>query len=529
MHILARLREKASGTSPAPSLPAIVFLFWLAVTPLLLAHRMLNADGDLPRHLRHGATILATHDVIRHEPFTWTRPGIDFVGMEVGSQLLYTGVHHVAGLAGVELFASLVIASAFALVAAFLLRRGTDPLLAFLTAMGAALVGMLHWVARPHVISYVFTVILLWMLEAERPPRWWQYALLFLVWTNLHGGWVFGGVLCGIYMVGWFLESRRREPPAEALPRARNALMGGLVAAAMCVVNPYGLGLPKHIVHHFTERFLLDNTNEFRSPDFHMIGPKFFLAALLALLLVFMLARVRPRLPRVLVVVAMVYFALVSQRNITLFALTALPVAALALDGAWRALPDPRGLRASFVLAALTASTWPWVGAGTALVIALGLRHGRVGDAQLVPDTFDDRLFPVALVQAARAEHLEGRIFHEFTWGGYLLYAWPEQKIFIDGGTDVLGADLMHDHMDITRLQPGWRRRLTEYRVEWALLAPRTALAEQLAHEPGWRLDRCDQAAVLFHAEAPAATRDTLAPSRLAACADTSTGAQAAR
>src|SRR5574339_263807 len=98
MHILARLREKASGTSPAPSLPAIVFLFWLAVTPLLLAHRMLNADGYLPRHLRHGATILATHDVIRHEPFTWTRPGIDFVGMEVGSQLLYTGVHLVAGL-----------------------------------------------------------------------------------------------------------------------------------------------------------------------------------------------------------------------------------------------------------------------------------------------------------------------------------------------------------------------------------------------------------------------------------------------
>jgi hypothetical protein len=490
------------------------------VTPLLLAHRMLNADGDLPRHLRHGETILATHDVIRHEPFTYTRPGIEFTGMEVGSQLLYTLVHRVAGLAGVEMAVSVIIAAAFALVVAFLLRRGTDPLLAFLTAMGAALVGMLHWVARPHVVSYVFTVVLLGMLEGERRPKWWQYALLFLLWTNLHGGWVFGGVLCGIYMVGWFLESRRPGAPPDAIARARNALMGGLVAAAACFASPYGAALPRHIVHHFTERFLLDNTNEFRSPDFHMIGPKFFLAALLALVLAFGLARVRLRLPRLLLVVAMVYFALMSQRNITLFALTALPVAALSLDAAWRALPDPRGLRAGFGRAAVAASTWPWVGAGVALAAFLALAHGRVGGTQVIPDRFDAQLFPVKLVEQLRAEGVKGRIFHEFTWGGYLLYAWPEQRIFIDGGTDVLGADLMRDHMEITRLQPGWRTTLAGYRVEWALLAPRTPLAEQLAHEPGWRLDRCDRAAVLYHAEGASAP-DTLAPARLAACADT--------
>jgi len=246
--------------------PAIVFLFWLVVTPLLLANRMLNADGDLPRHLRHGETILATGDVLRRELFTYTRPGIEFVGMEVGSQLLYTWVHRMAGLAGVELAASAIIAAAFALVAAFLIRRGTDPLLAFLTAMAAAMVGMLHWVARPHVVSYVFIVLLLAMLERERPPKWWQFALLFLTWTNLHGGWVFGGLLCGIYMVGWFLEARLAHAPPDALARARNALMGGLIAAAACFVNPYGARLPAHIVYHFKERFLLDNTNEFRSP-----------------------------------------------------------------------------------------------------------------------------------------------------------------------------------------------------------------------------------------------------------------------
>ena len=511
----------ATPRSPAPSVPAIVFLFWLVVTPLLLANRMLNADGDLPRHLRHGETILAAGDVIRLEPFTYTRPGVEFVGMEVGSQLLYTVVHRATGLAGVEMAASVIISAALALMAAFLLRGGADPLLAFLTSMAAAMVGMLHWVARPHVISYVFIVLLLAMLERKRPPTWWQYAILFLVWTNLHGGWVFGGLLCGIYMVGWFLESRLPDAPPEAMARARNALMGGLIAAAACFVNPYGAALPAHIVYHFRERFLLDNTNEFRSPDFHMIGPKFFLAALLVLLLAFALTRERPRLPRLLLIVAGVYFALMSQRNITIFALTALPVAALSLDAAWRRLPDPHRLRAGFAEASAAAATWPWVGAGVLLALVVALRHGRVGGAEVVPDRFDPRIFPVALVEQARAERLAGRIFHEFTWGGYLLYAWPEQKIFIDGGTDVLGPELMRTHMEVTRLQPGWREQLAGWKVEWALLEPRTPLAGQLAREPGWRLDRCDRTAVLFHFDGPPAGADPVAVTRLGTCADT--------
>jgi hypothetical protein len=378
--------------------PAIVFLFWLLVTPLLLANRMLNADGDLPRHLRHGETILAARDVIRLEPFTYTRPGVEFVGMEVGSQLLYTVVHRAAGLAGVEMAASVIIASALALMAAFLLRRGADPLLAFLTSMAAAMVGMLHWVARPHVISYVFIVLLLAMLERVRPPRWWQYALLFLVWTNLHGGWVFGGLLCGIYMVGWFLESRLPQAPPEAMARARNALMGGLVAAVACFLNPrrsapraHRPPFPGAFPPRQHQRVPLARLPRDRAEVLPRgaAGPDPRLRAHSA---------ERPRLPRLLLILAGVYFALISQRNITVFALTALPVAALSLDAAWRRLPDSRRLRAGFAHASAAASTWPWVGVGALLALVVALRHGRVGGVELVPDRFDPRIFPVALV-----------------------------------------------------------------------------------------------------------------------------------
>jgi hypothetical protein len=158
---------------------------------------------------------------------------------------------------------------------------------------------------------------------------------------------------------------------------------------------------------------------------------------------------------------------------------------------------------------------------GTMLALTLALRHGRIGDAQVIPNAFDPQVFPVALVRAARADNLQGRIFHEFTWGGYLLYAWPEQKIFIDGGTDVLGPDIMRTQMEVTRLEPAWRKHLTDWKVDWALIGSRGRLAGQLAREPGWRLDSCDRTAALFRFDGPSARADSLAPPRLAVCADT--------
>jgi hypothetical protein len=75
--------------------------------------------------------------------------------------------------------------------------------------------------------------------------------------------------------------------------------------------------------------------------------------------------------------------------------------------------------------------------------------------------------------------------------------------------------------MEITGLHPKWRQHLADWKVEWALLETRRALAAQLAHEPGWRLDRCDRTAALFHFDGTPAVADSLAPPRLGVCADT--------
>ena len=93
-----------------------------------------------------------------------------------------------------------------------------------------------------------------------------------------------------------------------------------------------------------------------------------------------------------------------------------------------------------------------------------------------MPGDFDPAIFPVAVVEKARAAGLTGRMYNEFTWGGYLLFAWPEQKVFIDGQTDFYGEELTRTHVHIQGLYPGWRDLLKKWDVSLVIMPTGSSL-----------------------------------------------------
>lgn len=481
-----------------PSIPAVVFVLLATLVPILLQKPLLNSDGDLARHLRHGRYMLEHGGLIRADPFSFTRPGAPFVGFEYGSQLLYALAEGIGGLPAVAVLAGLLIALTYALLTRFLLQRGVDPLLACLTVALAIALGAGHWTARPHLFSFVAIVILLGMLEGRPRKPILACAVLFVIWANLHGGFVYGWILIGIYLVGSLGELVWSEDRAAWRERVRYYLTMLATATTVTLLNHHGLELHQHLFGFFSKPFLMDNTAEFVSPDFHEFSGKVFLAVLLLCLVSLTLYRRRPTLPRLLVVCAGVAFALISIRNIPLFGLTALPILALHVDELWRRLPDPGGVRARFASTAGQTSTLPWALPIAGLLAGLAVAGGRVGSLQLIRDEFDGTIFPVAAVAKARSEHLEGRLFSEFAWGGYLVYAWPEQKIFIDGGTDFFGEDLFREYGTIKQMGPGWRDLLAKRDISLMLLRRESTLTHEMARDGRWNLWYCDSLAVML-------------------------------
>ncbi len=81
--------------------------------------------------------------------------------------LLVGWLETAAGLNGVVLFTALVIALVFAWTFRLLLRRGTNILVAVVLVLLAASAAMIHFLARPHVVSWLFTVAWFWILESS--------------------------------------------------------------------------------------------------------------------------------------------------------------------------------------------------------------------------------------------------------------------------------------------------------------------------------------------------------------------------
>jgi hypothetical protein len=488
------------GQRPRPSLFDIIFIIWAIVVPVGFGGRLINSDGDLARHLRLGEVILQQHGLPRQDLFSHTMGGQPFVAFEWGSEVVYAAAYRVAGLAGVAVLAGLLLGLTYALVARFLIRRDCDPLLAYLISMIAAVLSAAHWLARPHLFTMLGVVLLLELLERRGRRTLWPYIPLFVVWANLHGGFFYGCITIALYAVGELVESRLAfgPPRVEWRSRANHHAAAFVVALAASLVNPNGFRNLAHVAGFFGNSAILAQTQEFMSPDFHTVNGKMFLLVLVAVVASLAWSRRRPTVPVLLLVLVNLAFALISQRNIELFALVALPLLALTLDADWRALPVLK--RAKEVFQREHAGSYSGVGATVCglLLMGLALAGGRVAAVEVVPNRFDPKVFPVAAVEKARTANLQGKLFNEFIWGGYLVHEWPEQRIFIDGATDFYGEKLFGEYIQVWNLDPGWREVLSRWDVSLTLTSPQSRLAHELVRDSQWSVWYCDSTAAIL-------------------------------
>jgi hypothetical protein len=224
------------------------------------------------------------------------------------------------------------------------------------------------------------------------------------------------------------------------------------------------------------------------------------IVAISAMITVLAVRRERPSWPHLAVILMMLAGALVSARNAPLFGMVAVPLLALEIDPQWRAV----GLRWFAHLRTVfdegeriaVRGRWaPWV-AGALIVLALN--HGAIAGTPIVKGEFDSRSVPVDAVQHAREAGLRGRMFNNFVWGGYLIWEWPEQKIFIDGMTDFLGNDVMAAYIEVASLDPGWQETLQRYDVSVILMPPGSRLVYALRQRPEWHVWYEDDVAIIL-------------------------------
>lgn len=462
---------------------------------------------DLGFYLATGRDILAAGGIPRLDTLTWTRADAAYVNLWWLYQL---GSHAAWSLGGTALVrvVHLALVGACLALAVVRARERTGRIPA--AAAGLVLLfGLANtWEARPHVASWLFLSVTLWVLERDARGAAsrgvWVLPAVSLVWINTHALFVLGFVVLGAHGLERLLDpERRREWRLYAV---------GAAMLAACLANPFlldGLLLPLEQLailrgSAFTSaevgiaeyRALLDVAHLFEGERPAWFAPHSFAIVYAALAVAGVAGAWRTlRASEVLLLVAFGWLFVSAIRNFGFFFLVSFPVVASGLDALgrraaarWRRADPRRASQAALAVAGV-------------VLIALAL-HGRLfaweGVAHRLGGGWNASFLPVELSRFMLEHRIRGRLLNSWNDGGYLAFA-TGQKTFIDGRMEVMGDDLYAEYLRL-KDPDTIRDALARIRPEVAVVPhDRIPLwAFTFSQELGWRMVYADDTWALF-------------------------------
>lgn len=372
------------------------------------------ANPDLFWHLSSGRWIWDNGRVPTVDPFSFTRGGEPWHDFEWLFQVLVYGLERSGGLWLLRLVKAALLAACWLPVNALLRGRGVEPTGRCLALAFWAAVVFPQSDLRPDLVSLLFFSVLLRRLNKQEAAAYYVIPL-FVLWANIHAGFVFGMLL-------YAAKALERRLDGEPFPRHFLVeVWGG--ALAVTLANPYSWRVWEVVFLHGAQGATISRYIQewgglsLRSPMQWSVHAALVLFAAVAW-------RHRAKRPLFLVLAALgtAVAASLSARFGLFFA-----AAGAAFVFSVEPRPEPRralaGLAVLTGLLALPASRLPWT------------------------RPFADSYVATRAVEFVVREDaaLGGlRMFNTYEWGGYLGWRRPGSRVFGDG------RYLFHDQLPET-------------------------------------------------------------------------------
>ena len=466
----------------AKAIQRLVSLTTFALIFILLTRT--PADADLWWHLRAGQVMVEQGQILLADIFSYTRLGASWVNAFWISEILLYAFYSLSGYFALTIFVSLMGAVTFHLIS----RRFTgNPFINGFVLVLAAITAAPIWGPRPQIISFFIVALLDHWLAGKR-PHWWL-PLLFAVWANLHGGWIWGFLLIIAHIAGMFVDIITQPQERRAIwQQVRSLLFWTIISALAIGANPNGLALWKL---PFQQVDVSMQIQEWLSPDFHRIDFHPFLWMLFLLLLSSPFAVRPPAWGQIFKTLGFAYLTFVAQRNIAIFAIVTVPLLSDWMNAALDSLRREKRLSPSPSLP-LPLRTIMNAVLGFSLVAA------ALGNAYLasLPEKVDKN-YPTAAIEWIKANQPSGHLFNSYNWGGYLLWTLPEYPVFIDGRADMYDAEIIGQWQEVVSNGENAFTILDAWEINLILLEPHWEIVKSLQAN-GWQVVFEDKQAIIF-------------------------------
>ncbi len=444
------------------------------------------AEPDIWWHLRNGAQLVLHHTFPRVDFYSLGASGSPWLDHEWLSEVFFFLGFKAMGLRGILAVYFAVLVLIFAGVYFRSCRAGADCKNATVATLLAIFLAVVSIGPRMLLFGWLCMVGLLLLLDRFRASGrgLWLLPPLFALWINFHGSWVFGvavlaaTIASGLVEGEWGLAVARRWSPVQL----KKLLLVFAACLAALFANPFGYKL---VLYPFDLLFRqptnMKNIQEWQSVDFNTANGKLAMIMIFAVLAAALFSRRRWRLDEVVLMAFALWGALSHWRLLFFAGLILAPMLAprLKLFAPYEPELDK-----------------PWLNGAIMAALVGSLIFFYPSAAQLQQRV--DREYPAAALEFMQRQHIHGRIFNQYGWGGYMEWTTPELKPFIDGRADIFVYNgTFDDHFHAFMIDKPMEI-LDKYRIDYVLLAPQEPLTYVLEHSPAWHPIYSDKVAELY-------------------------------
>ncbi len=486
--------------------------FYLTVLLLLILIMAVRTplDTDMWWHLRAGEETWNSREVYKVDTLSYTRAGETWINHSWLTQVLMIGLFKVGGFRSLSLWVGLTAAVSMFFI--YLQMEG-HALLRGSVVLLASFVISVVWSPRPQIISLLFfaiTVYVLFRFKTTGKNQLYCLAPIFIVWSNLHGGYILGTLLIFSVICGDIFDQLLGEISEFSLDwkDIGQLAVWGFVGFILAAVNPNGINMwiiPFQTVGVVSLQNLI---NEWASPDFHQPIQQLMLVLLFGTFASVGLSKRRFAGSDLFGVVIFGFMALTARRNFGPFALITAPVLAKHLTdlfSSWKNKLTKRWrifrkvtefqnqsekninskfqslLNGGIVLFLIVVAFWKLI---------------YVTDTDLIIKT-EKQMFPQDAVNWLKEEKPSGHLFNSYNWGGYLTWNLQEYPVFVDGRTDLFGDEIIGDWMMVVNAEQNWQTVLDNWDVKIILLEKDKPIIKVL-NDFGWIFGYQDEKVAIY-------------------------------
>lgn len=504
----------------------LIGIFFMAFKPPI--------DPDLFWHLKTGELIWTYQTFPQTDWYSYTMSGYQRAEFEWLSEVLMFLIWKISGFGGLTVFFTLVITATFGF---FLPKSINGPFFVthFLAMLGA-FVSSLTFGARPQMFSLLGAALLFYIITRyKQNPKsqiFWLLPAIFLLWANLHGGFIYGIIFMAIFLglEKFLIAQKKRRPDADWLKLYapldaagwKNFFYSFAISLLLTFLNPYSWRVYQEIYKATVNTYDKNIIIEWLAPNFHTTEGLIFGFYVIFIFIILAMIKKIDLLSFALIPIFL-FFAFQAGRNIPFFVIISLPFLVKSMEEFENIFSEL--LNKKFIAIALSGF----------LIIYLPLSAKSFD----VIKTFNNNQelarqgeYPEKALQflLSNPSYRDKNIFNNYGWGGYLIYNAKCQmtndkknsnqnqnaivnlnskngkiecspKVFIDGRMSywqLPDRHILKDYIDASNIEDGWENILDKYRVEILFLDKKTSLAKALKFNNGWKNIHEDDLAVIY-------------------------------